>query len=158
MPSLTDSRISRPRSSSSARCSVVAWSDACWASSSQGLLRQGGGLALGLFQQSLGANIALQDLEAHRQNGHQLVQQRLLPGPEAREGRQLQHRQQAVIAQHRQQQDDARRGLAQAGANRQVVRRGLGELDGRALQGALADQTLAKFDTTAFRSERSGRA
>jgi hypothetical protein len=98
------------------------------------------------LQQSLSANVALQDLQAHRQNGHQLVQQRLLPGPEAREGGQLQYRQQAVIAQHRQQQDGARRGLAQTGANRQIVRRGLGEQDGRALQGALADQPLAKFD------------
>ena len=83
----------RLRSSSVASVSAVSFSDACWASSSTGLLFEAGGLFFhqlrlpsGFLQQLLRTRIAFEDFQAHRQDRHQAVEQRLLALAEGGEG------------------------------------------------------------------------
>ena len=58
-------------------------------------------LCLRLPEQLLRAQVALQDLEAHRHQRHQFGEQRLLPGVERAERRQFDDAQQRVLGQER---------------------------------------------------------
>ena len=62
-----------------------------------GLLLELAGLFLGLGEQFLRAEVALQDLQAHRHHRQQFLEQRLLPRVERAEGGDLQHAQQRVL-------------------------------------------------------------
>ena len=137
IPSALDSRMSRVRSSLACRRSR-------WAVSSPSAPRVRLGLLLGLPQQFLRAQVAPEDLQAHPRHRQQLVEQRLLVGPERPERGEFHHAQERVAGKQRPRGGLRRRGLSHAGGDPAVARGQIGQRDRPALACALADQPFAK--------------
>jgi len=117
-----------------------------------GLLLQARRLALHVFrlvprllQQLLVPDAAVEDLQAHRQDGHGPVQQGLHVLAEAFEDGQFDRTQQPLFAQDGEGQDGLRRRRPQGRGDVDVVVGRLGEKDRGALQRALPDQPLPEL-------------
>ncbi len=99
------------------------------------------------LEQALGPDIALENLEPHREHRQQALEQALLARPEQAQRGQLDHGQHLAPAQHGQRQDGLGRRLAQAARDPDIVGRRAGDLDRCLLERALADQAFAKIKT-----------
>ena len=135
-------------SSSSDACSVraccssrslVSVSSSCWRLQ---LL----GERLRLLQQLLGPHVGGDRVEHDADALGQLVEEGQVDVAEAVERGQLDDRLDLALEQHRQDDDVERRGLAEAGADLDVVARHVGEQDALLLERALADQPLAELN------------
>ena len=110
-----------------------------------GLLFELAGLFLGLRQQFLRAEVALKNLQAHRDHRQQLFEQRSARSSvNARKEANSIDAQQRVFRHQRPRDGLDRRGLSQAGGDAEIVRRKIGERDRLALARALADQALTQ--------------
>ena len=103
-------------------------------------------LLLRLPEQLLGAEVALQDLQAHRDDGQQFVEQRLLPRGERPEGCHFEDAEQRVGGHRRHGRRLHRRRLAETGGNAQVVGREIRQRERSPFARALTDEALAERD------------
>jgi hypothetical protein len=88
-----------------------------------GLFFKLAGLFLGLPEEFLRAEIALNDFQTHRDDRQQLCEQRLLVGVERAEGSEFQNRQQGVLGHQWPRAGVERRGPTQARGNLEIIRR-----------------------------------